>query len=624
MIMRFYIDGLEVSEPLNYQEIQIQLNKSGDNFSNEVSVASLEWGVSNGTKPNDPYILIKRAFSKGVNGGVGVSEGLPLRIEIDNQKGTTYTLYDGLIDLWGTEYKQSKAVTPLIQRKSLDWLNDIAPSITFDYLRDIGIVTDSDYVKIKYVVEKERQTTEVVLLLISLFVVSYQLYKEIQDLLETIEQVGGVFTTFPAIAALVGHITFILVLFVSIVTLVTQLIKMFLQKIKCHYGMTFLSHFEAICRHFGLVFRSSILHSAPFNSLIYLPEKYYVPSKVNGFVRVFGFSADNMNETTGHHKGTVADFVQLAKTIFNAKLLIQDGVMYFENVDFQLGNGAIQLPNMEDMELTFTLNKDAYKSTIIYSFATDFNDINTVNEFEGTSVQITQTPKAITDKSRLLGGGLLEIRPNVALAKKKRSLTDIEKVIDKLITGAEALVNLIIDAVNKVIEAVNAIIELVNTMIKAMSTLGLKLSFRVPSIPTITPVSFTKPSESRIGLMKMADDTISVPKILFLDQNGKLSSDNDNLTAYFMFSRFYTNVLFDPAQNLNGQRKIRSIEKMSFSFAQYEQSMKGNSIITPWGTKGAYTSLSFNPFEQTASIEFYENFVYSQNFTTTKTIPNGK
>jgi hypothetical protein len=462
-------------------------------------------------------------------------------------------------------------------------------------------------------------------MLISLFTVSYQIYKEIEELTGLYAELGGVFTTAPAIIKLVAKIVFLTFLFVALAALISNLIKALLQKIKAHYGMTFLEHFQVICKYFGLVFRSSILESYPWNSVVYLPEKYVIPSTDSGFVRVFGFSPETMNETTGHHKGTVADFVQLAKTIFNGKLLIQDGVMYFENVDFQLGNGVIQLPNIEDMELTFTLNKDEYKSTVIYSFATDFNDINTVNEFEGTSVQITQTPKAIADKTRLVGNGLLEIRPNVALAKRKRDLNLIEKVIDKLISTVESIVNTVISLVNDVINLVNSAIAALNNMIRIMSAVGIPISFELPNIPAVPKLSLSKPSKNRIGIMKMSSDTVSVPKILMVDSDGKLHSQNDVvLNADFMFSVFYKNTLFDPLQNQTAQRKLRTIEKMPFSFAMYEQALKGNAIATPWGSKGAFTSLNFNPFEQSANIEFYENFVYSQNFTATKTIPNGK
>lgn len=161
MNLQFYLNGNLVNPPKNWKETAIELNFTDENPDPAVTVTKYQW-------VNDEAELINTYISQGLTGGYGITEGLPFQIKLD----TGEIIFDGYLDLVDTDNEFScYSVTCNIKEKAkIDFLNDSADSFTFAYLYDLGIITDSDFVDVPYVISAIPDYGQAVMLGISIFI----------------------------------------------------------------------------------------------------------------------------------------------------------------------------------------------------------------------------------------------------------------------------------------------------------------------------------------------------------------------------------------------------------------------------------------------------------------------
>ena len=99
-----YMNGSEVNTPLNILDLEIELNFDKSSVKQTVSLNNLEFGVNDPRFVTDAYKSIKQHE----NSNVGVIEGLPYILEIDNEKGKKYDLIKGFLDVWGKEQTRNE------------------------------------------------------------------------------------------------------------------------------------------------------------------------------------------------------------------------------------------------------------------------------------------------------------------------------------------------------------------------------------------------------------------------------------------------------------------------------------------------------------------------------------
>ena len=83
------IDGAETNDPNNLAGLEIELNYDKDSEDQAISINNLELGVGDARNPNDGAIVSNDHIDAGLTGGVGVFEGKPLNLKLDNERGTT-------------------------------------------------------------------------------------------------------------------------------------------------------------------------------------------------------------------------------------------------------------------------------------------------------------------------------------------------------------------------------------------------------------------------------------------------------------------------------------------------------------------------------------------------------
>lgn len=627
-----YINGIEVNEPNNYQNLEVERYYNDDSEKNSITLNTWEFGGI-GKK------TLQEIIASGNIGGTGVIEGVRYAIVLDNEMGARYNLFDGYLNLWKSQVFCDKIVAPSIEYAQYDWLTGVYDSFTYAYLFDKGIITPQMFIPIPYVINKKQNTFESLTLLLGTGLMVLQLTKQIVTIVGMFADGANPFTTINAILKLSLEVVFAITLLVAIIKNLIDIARLAIQPVKYHMGMYCFDLLELGLAQFGITLSSTILGAGgEYHNAFILPEKYNLKEHGDG---LSGWLDANKNEHLGFYKGTVGDFLRKMQTMFNAKVIIKDSVLYFEKQDFSLTSGGYVLPPLDNYEVGYEFNHEDFKSTMIFEFSTDIQDRNTIQEYKGTSVQITTLPTNINDKKLALAKDLLQSNFYFALGKRKTELTNQEKILKVFYDSLIPIVTAFEVAINGVITAINAVVKLVKKLIKALKTLGITIKFEPKEIKKFDVENIKNPIEERIGMLKMESDFISVPKILMIqrtEDNGdflvnlftarenKLANDNESkLNAKYLFNNYhYFKSFIGRNGYLGNQYLIKKADKVPFCFDDDLMINGNNYIAESNGDIGKLISVKFNPYFEQASISYKVNKLYLQNLTETITEPDGR
>ena len=622
----FELNGQEINPPNNFRELQIELNYDRGRTEQALSINDWEFGVMNKGGIDGAFIL------KGIlrdPTSTGVVEGVPWKIALDNEQGKRYNIFNGYIDLWKAQYDNGNVIAPAVQSGNVDWLNDFAESFTFEYLYSQGFFGKDKFIPVPYVIVKKQDYFEIAMTLVTVFIISDKIKEQIIEIAQLaagsanpLEMTG--------IPRLILKIVYLLLLFASLIPLILRLISIIVPPTKYHNVMYVRDLFEIGCKYMNLTFKSSIIQKAPFNQAVILSEKF---AQFEGNTGIFaGIVGDlkNNNEKVGYYKGTFGQFLNAMKEMFYAKIIIDNGVFYFEPDTFRLGSNGITIPTRFDNKDKFELNYEDFYSSIELTFLTDTNDRHTIQEYKGTSFQLTQTPKTVTDIQKSLVRNLNVTTIPFALAKMKTEFTQIEKILLEFATAIQGSLEALTAGLNLAIIAINILIKIINSILKALATIGIKIKLKIDPIKKLTTPQIEDSIRNRIGMLKMESDFVYTPKIFLLQQsksavNTKISPLNQSvISASYLFYKFHTSKSFI---SFNGSKTnqyyLKENPSFPFSFDDYEKTRNNNAIFTEEGEEGELISLKFNPTEQLASCTYKVRKQYITNLKPIILEPDG-
>jgi len=599
--------GTEINPPNNYPELSLELNWDKDGAGQALSINDFEFGVMENDGIDGAFIL-KKEFKDQT--GVGILEGKELQITLSNERGKRYTIFDGYVDLWKARYDNGKVTAPAVETGSIDWLNDYSDSFSFEYLYSIGYFSKDKFIPVPYIIVKKQDWFEVAMTLVTIFLIVDKIREQITEIVKLVaNSVNPLEMT--AIPRLILQIVYLVLLFASLIPLIIRVITLLVPPVKYHNVMTVLDQFEIGCKYMNLQFRSSILQAPQWKGFVLMPEKYNVFEGNSGIFAGLAGDLKNNNEKIGYFKGTFGDYLRALKTMFNAKIVISDGVLYFEPFDFKLGNNGITIPDRFDNKDSFTLNHEDFNSTIIVSFMTDLNDRHTIQEYLGTSVQVSIVPKTAVFQQRSLLRSLNEVRIQFALGKTKTELTLIEELLLEFSKGIQVALTVIITTLNVAIIAINVLIEIIQNILKSLSTIGIKIKIKLEPIKKIKTPQLGQMIKDRVGVLKMETDYVTIPKVFIIDQSTtprstRMAARNKQLlNARYLYENYhYLKSFVESNGKPANQFVLKENPEFPFSFDDYETVRNNNAIFTPQGEEGELISLKFNPTKQTASCSY--------------------
>lgn len=625
--IRSYINEQETNDPLNLDGLEINLEWNNGKLSESISISNIEFGVNDKRYSNDAYNLIK----KHINSNVGVMEGLPFRLDLDNEKGKVINMLNGYLDIWGMEQQRNDngdvIIVNAVEQGKLDWFNDVSDSVSFEYLYSIGKITQNDFVKVPYCINKKQNSIEVIFTFVTFFVLRDKIIDETNKLSQKAVTAVNPFEA-TVIARFVLHLLYITTLLIAIVKIIFDIYNFIIQPVKYHSCMSVTKMFEIGCKHFGLNFKSSILQQEPYNKLYWLPEKYSLNERTS-IQGLFGNLSTKFSNT-GYFQGTFGDFIRLWQLHFNATIKIIGNDLYFEKYDFNPSSNIYQLPNLLDASFNFKYNKDEFYSNIVISYLTDISDKNTIQDYKGTSVQIIQNAISVNNSKMNLAKNLFEVRNQFALASRKTELSFLEQTYDIFFKAFGTVLDTLISVMNALIKVINVAINLINKLIKALNAIGIKLKINIPKISKVPKTNLKNLIENRIGMLQLETDYVNIPKCFLLDnasnsRNIKINANNKLfLNAKYIWDNYYYFLSFVPKDKFKGnQFKIRELEKCNFVFSDFEKIRTNNLVTDAEGNECELISLKYNPLNETASGTFRQRFKYLSNIQETIIEPNG-
>lgn len=620
---KFTLLGKKVT-PKNWQEFSISVNTDKGREESVPVIETNDWEFVR--QDND---LILDYIDKGLTTGVGIVESPDFKIEIETGNGSTQQVFDGVLAL-NKDHRISciRSTFSAQEHKTVDWMNDKFPSITFEYLAFLGEITPSDYKFIPYVQNSVPDYREAAIMLLSVFTLEQQILQAVEKITELVAESTNPFEA-TAIVRTVIYISYLTILLATIVKLVIDLVKILIQPVKYHAGMNALKLMQKGAAHFGLDFKSPILENDPFDKMVIIPEKYQIPKDPNDS-RINGFLSPRPNEVTGYYKGSFADLINAMKEMFSAKVEIIDGTLWFVRDDYDFGSPKMQIQPILQREYKF--NSDELIRNMLVSFQTDLSDKNTIQEYLGTSFQVTVQPLRYKDKSKFNVDGSKAWRIPFALAKRKVELTVPEQIVNVFLKGFAGLINGLIKAINLLINAINKVIKVINKILKALKAVGINISFQIKTVKNIEPVTLGNLIENRKNMMKLEYDNFTVPKVLLIDEGteakfNKLHILNESvLSAKFLYQNYhFINSPVPSSEKPTGtQVLIKQFNNHPFCLEDYNK-IRGNSFVySPDGKESRLVLAEWNIYKQHANLTIRIPHLYTNNLIETYAEPNGQ
>ncbi len=179
--IRHYRNGVLVN-PRDFDQAKITMDWAGKKEAANITISSITLVGEEGKALRDRIL-------SGLSGGVGFFEGEPYRIEIGPLN--TQTSFEGYLDFSaGVNFVDEGEVECTLKREQgSDWLNEVADGFSYRYLESQGIITNSDFVSVPYVINYIPDGAQRLILGISTFIMTKELVEAIRGIAERIADI---------------------------------------------------------------------------------------------------------------------------------------------------------------------------------------------------------------------------------------------------------------------------------------------------------------------------------------------------------------------------------------------------------------------------------------------------
>lgn len=611
------IGNIEVMQPTNLQDLKLLItNDTNTNVKRVEFDGDPTWGLNDLRYINDPFSLLDKIRLDGVNGGVGVLEAQEFTITAI-ERGRQIKIADSMIDLWAAtyDYEKREISAPLFSKGGTDWISTNAEGVTFDFIMSQGFFTSDEFVLAPYVVEKETQIIEKILVALT----AYSLIVQIRDQVQSIQEIAAdsaSMSPWTAVLKIAVRVLYIATLLLLLVETLAKIINLLIQPVKYISGMTVKRHFEIGFSYLGMNFKSSIFDGDE-QYLTIFPEKYYSP-KNKEIDNLKGWIKPDKTKQNGYYKGDFLSFIEAFKLYYNAKVIVDQSTntVIFERRDYVGKVANYTLPQVWSSQ---TFNKEDFRANYQVKFLTDINDRHTIANYSGTSAQVSMSITGASSPQRSLLSGGKSVNVPFALFKVKTELSDVEVALKLMLKTMEVSLNVLITVVNAAIKVINAVISVINKIIKVLKTLGIRIKVNIKPVKELKKVNFTQGIDERVGIFKMEDDIVSVPKIAYVKNTSSPKNNKQlkELNADYVLETYHSIDFF--SRNTNQYISKQAI-LTGITFDEVYDIIEADELQN--GTK--LISLSWSPFNHTAEISVKIPYIYAKNnLTETKYVDNG-
>ena len=613
-----YINNRKVNNPINNDDVALEINFQPGNNDVSLSTFSFEWAEKEAK-------ILTHYLKDGVSGGRGITMGLPHRREIV-ENGKILNVLDGYIDLASAQWDRDLVTADTKERAGLEWVTEVADGIDFQTLYQTGFLTDNDKVFVPYVISSVPNYKDIMITTLTLVSIGVYIQQSIVTLRASGAEAGTYIDSIGGIITLIAQIIYAILLVISIVKLILDLIALVISRVKYVASMSVNRQIEAACNYLGLKYSSAILQDTTFKRLHIIPEAF-APPVTQANDKIKGYLFGNKIEQTGYYTGTFGDLLRRITGMFNLRIVSSAKGLELLPMLKPLTSANFTIPEYYIPQ--FTTNASNLVSNLQLRFETDMVDLNTIDNYKGTIMQAQLTHPLISKRERKLQllKGFNQVSFGFSRAIRKEKLTQPEEALDTLLDVIGAVVGALIKAANAVVGLVNRIIQELRNIKRILGRIGIDIKLDFDPIGTIEDPNLGDLIDNRIGMMLLDQDQIGNAKIVLLDVNAdmkktKISVDNNaQLNALNLYNVFHKSKSFAPGKE-SAQRYIYNVPKVEMNL---------NDVLTVMDEGNVrfknkimeVVSCSWNSGTRLADFVINERKNYTTNLVETLTEPDG-
>lgn len=595
--IRHITDGIPTN-PSDLRGLKINMDWLNRKAEASISIDRLSFDGAEGSR-------IRAKFLSGKNGGVGAFEGVPHNIEVGDI-GNPAGVFEGYLDFTDKPkfFDVCGIEVSFKKKQSIDWLTERADSFSYRYLESIGVVKQTDFTDVPYVINYIPDGTQLILLAISTYVLTKELIENIKALSGRITDLteaatpnigvsvgfgGGQVTSYSigkiigAALKLIAQIAYLAAIVFAMVELTKQIIEELMPPKRFHKAIEVYLLFLRACEFLNLELDSDLLEALTG------PKKFVIMPRKNhrGGERPTG--ADSSFRETGVPTAnsvldTFGGVIRTFKAYFNADFKIVNGVFGFARKDLFRVQSSFVIPatltNQEKKINENGFNTDEMKANYNINYRYDGYDLNTTDNTNGLAFQSIISPKNTTNPELTNLKGIEKVDIPFALPLRKNKLTAIEEIVKVFATLADAITG----------------------------QLG-------------NPQGFSGKIDARVGAMHLSSHFTGVPKIIVMN-GGNLAKDQRNiLSAERLWNEFHFINSFAPIE-VNGvlhhnQYKLFEKQEIPFCFEDFVTLLGNNLVTTEDGQNAEVELLEWFTWQNKATISYRVNEIYDENFEIT-------
>ena len=580
--LRVLLNGVSNFPPTNWQEVGIKASFIEGDPQPAITTEEFEFILSS-------YTALKAWIDAG-----NIFQGVPFTMSALSTVPLTLpnnTLFDGYVDLRDANIDDTNGVISANVRYKDDVSSVSArlQALDYGYLYANGTYEDADFEDCSYAVVKIDYTVEAFTQSITLYLMVKQSIELVRIVQKNIAEIAAFFTAgapLPAasiayaVATALINIAFAAALMIQILKLGTDLLLAFVQPKRKHKCISYFKLISKVCNYLGYGFITSVTEMTFYK---YLPSNINVDEYdgLRGFLGIPKTITNGLPNVldTGYR---CTEMFELVRNMFNGRFAVIGGNIEFhsELSPVWYSFSTFEMPDI--LEPPYTYNTDELKSNVFISFATDITDGYTIENFEGTNYQVITRQNVTSDPKGVVIENLEERAFPVALATRKDSLNGFEKTLKVLASIIDGVVNTI------------------STLFFISGSSNLAASIA-----------------DKIGIMKVETNNHRVPKVVYLDETGKMPANHRALlSAKYLWNNYIDEVSFI-ADNYRRQRKVFTGVEIPFGWSDFQKLINNSYFVTQDGTRGKVTDIEWTISKDRAVISYWIEERYTTNLVET-------
>lgn len=575
--VRVLLAGQEIFPPVDWFDISVKASFENGNVQANVTSEQLEFIF-------DAYTKIKDHVANGMNGGVGIFEGIDLQIDASSTLGSINT-FKGFVDLQDNMVIDDENGSVLANIKRYDGSNTLADQLEgldYAYLVSKGAITPNDYIDVPYVVVKINASFESLVMAVMVYLLAKQTAEQIYLIANAIANFGGhaggggpfgpIGAAIFAVANAIIQIAYAAALLIAIIKLGRELLKAFFPPQRVHKAIYLRTLIEKACSFIGYGFETSV---QDFENLVYLPSNpnYDEYDKTQGFLEKVRGTSEGIPFTTDYGY-TLTEAFALCVQLFKGRFQLVNNVVQFhsENSDYWTKQADYVLPDV--LQTPYRYNTEDLKSSYFIKFSTDVADGYTVENYKGTSYQVLTDAISVQDERRkTIKGSVTENAP-VSLGNRKDDLTGFEQFLSTV----------------------------ANIFDKAASVFGGSSNYKARI-------------ENRVGVLKTETNNHTLPKLLWFEGGKIPQSHRDKFSAKTLWEKYHSYESF--VTNPTRQRVLYDQVEIPFGFEDFTKVIDNSYFYTKDNKRGRITDLTWNMSKDFAIADYYIEEKYTDNLQET-------